>query len=47
LKLRFTKEPIECWINIQDRPTFVNVDDLITKTYIVTLPPKGVLITQV
>ena len=47
LKLRFSKEPIECWINIQDRPTFVNVEDLITKTYIVTLPPKGVLITQV
>lgn len=47
LKLRFLREPIECWINIQKYPIFANVDDLITKSYIVTLPPQGVLITQV
>lgn len=47
LKLRFLHEPIECWINIQKYPVFVNVDDLITKTYVETLPPQGVLITQV
>jgi len=47
LKLRFLHEPIECWINIQKYPIFVNVDDIITKTYVETLPSQGVLITQV
>jgi hypothetical protein len=47
LKLRFLHAPIECWINIQSKPVFVNVDDLITKTYVVSLPPFGVLITHI
>jgi cyclomaltodextrinase len=47
LKLRFKHEPIECWINIQSKPTFVSVDDLITHSFVITLPPYGALITQV
>jgi cyclomaltodextrinase / maltogenic alpha-amylase / neopullulanase len=47
LKLRYKHEPIECWINIQSKPTFVNVDDLITQSYVISLPPFGAVITQV
>ena len=47
LKLRFKHEPIEAWINIQSKPTFVSVDDLITQSFVITLPPLGILITQV
>lgn len=47
LKLRFKHEPIEAWINIQSKPYFVNVDDLITQSYVISVPPLGIVVTQV